>query len=166
MSSHTKRALYAGTFDPVTLGHMDLIQRGVDLFGGLVVAVAGNRNKQPAFSVKERMAMLQAEVQGLPVEVVELQGLVVEFARQRDIQVLFRGVRTVTDFEYEYPMAMTNRQLAAEVESVFVMPNERFAYLSSSLIKEVYAAGGELPKLLPDAVHRALIERLCPNVKS
>ena len=166
MSSHTKRALYAGTFDPVTLGHMDLIQRGVDLFGGLVVAVAGNRNKQPAFSVKERIAMLQAEVQDLPVEVVELQGLVVEFARQHDIQVLFRGVRTVTDFEYEYPMAMTNRQLAAEVESVFVMPNERFAYLSSSLIKEVYAAGGELPKLLPDAVHRALIERLGPNAKS
>jgi len=142
---------------------MDLIQRGVDLFGGLVVAVAGNRNKQPAFSVEERIAMLQAEVQGMPVEVVGLQGLVVEFAKQHDIQVLLRGVRTVTDFEYEYPMAMTNRQLAAEVESVFVMPNERYAYLSSSLIKEVYAAGGVLPKLLPDAVHLALLERLGPK---
>ncbi|MFK5955236.1 MAG: pantetheine-phosphate adenylyltransferase [Planctomycetota bacterium] len=160
MSSPHKRALYAGTFDPVTLGHMDLIQRGVDLFGGLVVAVAGNRNKQPAFSVEERIAMLQAEVQGMPVEVVGLQGLVVEFAKQHDIQVLLRGVRTVTDFEYEYPMAMTNRQLAAEVESVFVMPNERYAYLSSSLIKEVYAAGGVLPKLLPEAVHLALLKRL------
>jgi len=160
MSSPHQRALYAGTFDPVTLGHMDLIHRGVDLFGGLVVAVAGNRNKQPAFSVEERIAMLQAEVQGMPVEVVGLHGLVVEFAKQHNLQVLLRGVRTVTDFEYEYPMAMTNRQLAAEVESVFVMPNERYAYLSSSLIKEVYAAGGVLPKLLPDAVHRALLERL------
>lgn len=163
MSSPRKCALYAGTFDPVTLGHLDLIHRGVDLFDSLVVAVAGNRNKQPAFSVEERIAMLQAEVKGLPVEVVGLQGLVVEFAQQQGIQVLLRGVRTVTDFEYEYPMAMTNRQLACNVESVFVMPNERFAYLSSSLIKEVYAAGGELPKLLPQAVHEALLQRLGPN---
>lgn len=166
MSSPRKRALFAGTFDPVTLGHMDLIQRGVDLFGGLVVAVAGNRNKKPAFSVEERIAMLQGEVKELPVEVVGLEGLVVDFAQQHNIQVLLRGVRTVTDFEYEYPMAMTNRQLAPTVESVFVMPNERFSYLSSSLIKEVYAAGGVLPKLLPDAVHLALQERLGPNTKS
>lgn len=156
-------ALYAGTFDPLTLGHLDLITRGVDLFGSLVVAVAGNRSKAPLFTVEERIAMIQAEVGDLPVEVVGLSGLLVEFARERGAKVLLRGLRTVTDFEYEYPMAMTNRQLAEEVESVFVMPNERFAYLSSSLIKEVYAAGGALPDLLPAAVHQAISQRLHPQ---
>ena len=163
MSSPATCALYAGTFDPVTLGHMDLIQRGVDLFGSLLVAVAANRSKSPLFAVEERIAMLEAECQGMPVKVVGLSGLVVEFAREQGVNVLLRGVRTVTDFEYEYPMAMTNRQLAPDIESVFVMPNERYAYLSSRLIKEIYGAGGELQKFLPDAVHTALQERLSPK---
>ncbi len=153
------RALYAGTFDPVTLGHMDLIHRGVSLFGSLLVAVANNDAKSPLFSTAERLALLQQEVQALPVEVIAMQGLVVDVARQHDIQILLRGVRTVTDFEYEYPMAMTNRQLAAEIETVFVMPNEQYAYLSSRLIKEVYAAGGALEKFLPNAVHRSLQQK-------
>ena len=156
-------ALYAGTFDPLTLGHLDLITRGVDLFGSLIVAVAGNRSKAPLFTVEERIAMIQAEVEDMPVEVIGLSGLLVECARERGAKVLLRGLRTVTDFEYEYPMAMTNRQLAGEVESVFVMPNERFAFLSSSLIKEVYAAGGALPDLLPSAVHQAISQRLHPQ---
>jgi pantetheine-phosphate adenylyltransferase len=160
MSELAPRALYAGTFDPLTLGHLDLIRRGVKLFGGLVVAVAVNRNKQPLFSSEERVTLIRDQVGDLPVEVVSFDGLVVEEARERGISILLRGVRTFTDFEYEYPMAMTNRHLAEDIESVFVMPNESYAYVSSRLIKEVYAGGGELRQFLPGNVHDALRERL------
>jgi len=154
------RALYPGTFDPPTLGHLDLIRRGVDLFGPLLVAVANNNTKQPLFTAEERIAMIQAEVADLPVTVDYFRGLVVEHARERGIGVILRGVRTVSDFEYEYQMAMTNRQLEPAVETAFVMPSEEYSYLSSRLIKEVYASGGELRRFLPDAVHDQLIQRL------
>ena len=154
------RALYPGTFDPPTLGHPDLIRRGVDLFGPLLVAVANNNTKQPLFTAEERIAMIQAEVADLPVTVDYFRGLVVEHARERGIGVILRGVRTVSDFEYEYQMAMTNRQLEPAVETAFVMPSEEYSYLSSRLIKEVYASGGELRRFLPDAVHDQLIQRL------
>ncbi len=157
------RALYPGTFDPVTLGHLDLVRRGVEVFGPLHVAVAENAAKAPLFSVEERVAMLEAEVADLPVTVGVCRGLVVEYARSLGIPTLLRGVRTVTDFEYEYQMALTNRQLEPEVDTVFIMPKARFSFLSSRLIKEVYAAGGELARFLPEAVHRALIERLAPQ---
>ena len=154
------RALYPGTFDPPTLGHLDLIRRGVDLFGPLLVAVANNNTKQPLFTAEERIAMIQAEVADLPVTVDYFRGLVVEHARERGIGVILRGVRTVSDFEYEYQMAMTNRQLEPAVETAFVMPSEEYSYLSSRLTKEVYASGGELRRFLPDAVHDQLIQRL------
>ncbi len=154
------RALYPGTFDPPTLGHVDLIRRGVELFGGLVVAVANNNTKQPLFSAEERMDMLRGEVADLPVEIEYFRGLVVEHARDRGLSIILRGVRTVSDFEYEYQMAMTNRVLEATIETAFVMPSEAFSYLSSRLIKEVYAAGGELRRFLPQAVHDALVARL------
>ncbi len=156
------RVLYPGTFDPVTLGHLDLIRRGVDLFGRVLVAVAENDAKSPLFSGAERVEMLRAEVGGMPVEVEQFRGLVVEHARARGIGVLLRGVRTVSDFEYEYQMAMTNRELAHDVDTVFIMPSEDYAYLSSRLIKEVYAGGGELRRFLPDRVHEALGRRLRP----
>lgn len=154
------RALYPGTFDPPTLGHLDLIRRGVQLFGPLLVAVANNNTKQPLFTAEERIEMIRAEVSDLPVTVEYFRGLVVEHARERGIGVILRGVRTVSDFEYEYQMAMTNRQLESAVETAFVMPSEEYSYLSSRLIKEVYASGGELRRFLPDAVHDQLIERL------
>lgn len=154
------RALYPGTFDPPTLGHLDLIRRGVQLFGPLLVAVANNNTKKPLFTAEERIEMLRAEVVDLPVQVEYFRGLVVEHARERGISVILRGVRTVSDFEYEYQMAMTNRQLEAKIETAFVMPSEQYSYLSSRLIKEVYAAGGELRRFLPDAVHELLLERL------
>ena len=160
MALDSPRALYPGTFDPVTLGHLDLIRRGVETFGSLVVSVADNNTKTPLFDAEERIAMIQEQVEGLPVEVEYFRGLVVEHARRRGIRVLLRGVRTVSDFEYEYQMAMTNRQLEADVETVFMMPNERYSYLSSRLIKEVYAAGGQLRRFLPDPVHDRLVERL------
>ena len=160
MAEAQKLALYPGTFDPVTLGHLDLIRRGVETFGSLVVSVANNNTQKPLFSAEERIEMIRAQVQGLPVEVEYFQGLVVEHARRRGIRVLLRGVRTVSDFEYEYQMAMTNRQLESDVETVFMMPSERYSYLSSRLIKEVYASGGQLRRFLPDAVHDALVARL------
>ena len=162
MSDIAPRALYAGTFDPMTLGHLDLIQRGVKLFGSLLVAVAENRSKEPMFTPDERVKMIQAEVGDLPVEVVRFDGLVVDEARNRNISILLRGVRTFTDFEYEYPMAMTNRRLNEDIESVFVMPSELYAYVSSRLIKEVYAGGGEIQQFLPPAIHTALKKRLNP----
>jgi len=160
MTEDSPRALYPGTFDPVTLGHLDLIQRGVEIFGSLVVSVANNNTKRPLFSAEERIKMIREQVAGMPVEVEYFQGLVVEHARRRGIRILLRGVRTVSDFEYEYQMAMTNRQLESDVETVFMMPSESYSYLSSRLIKEVYAAGGQLRRFLPDAVHEALVERL------
>jgi len=161
--SEAPRALYPGTFDPPTLGHLDLIRRGVAMFGPLTVAVANNNTKTPLFSVDERIAFLQQGVQDLPVNVEYFRGLVVEHARQHNIQVILRGVRTVSDFEYEYQMAMTNRALEPNIETAFVMPNEKYSYLSSRLIKEVYAAGGELRRFLQPEVHDALVTRLQSN---
>lgn len=130
------------------------------MFGPLTVAVANNNTKQPLFSVEERIAFLKEGVTDLPVTVEYFRGLVVEHARQHGIEVILRGVRTVSDFEYEYQMAMTNRALESSIETAFVMPSEKYSYLSSRLIKEVYAAGGELRRFLQPQVHEALIERL------
>jgi pantetheine-phosphate adenylyltransferase len=158
--AETPRALYPGTFDPPTLGHLDLIRRGVQLFGPLLVAVANNNTKAPLFSAEERVDMLRELVADLPVEVEYFRGLVIEHAHARGIEVLLRGVRTVSDFEYEYQMAMTNRVLENSIETVFVMPSEEYSYLSSRLIKEVYAAGGELQRFLPRSIHEKLLSRL------
>jgi pantetheine-phosphate adenylyltransferase len=157
------RALYAGTFDPVTLGHLDLIERGARLFPGLTVGVADNIRKAPLFTAAERVAMLEREVRGLRlrgVKVVSFRGLVVDWARDHGVRVLLRGVRTTSDFEYEYQMALTNRALRGEVESVFVMPSEQFAYLSSTLIREVVRGGGDVSRWVPARVEKALRERL------
>ena len=159
--SQAPRALYPGTFDPFTLGHLDLIRRGLEVFGSVCVGVAGNESKTPLFSADERVAMIEREVAGLEgVSVVMFRGLVVDYCRENDIPVILRGVRTISDFEYEYQMALTNRQLEANVETVFMMPNEQYSYLSSRLIKEVYAAGGDLRRFLSPAMHDQLVERL------
>ncbi len=158
-----RRALYAGTFDPVTLGHLDLIDRGVRLFPSLVVGVADNVRKTPLFTAAERVAMLREEIRrsGVgKVEVVSFRGLVVDWARDHGVDVLLRGVRTTSDFEYEYQMALTNRALAGDVESVFVMPSEKYAYLSSTLIREVVRGGGDVSRWVPPAVAKALARKL------
>jgi len=160
MGNASKRAVYPGTFDPVTLGHLDLIRRGCDLFGRLAVAVAENASKDPLFTVGERVEMLRAETRGLPVEVDSFGGLVVEYCRRRGYGVILRGLRTVSDFEYEFQMALTNRALASDVETVFMMANEKYAYLSSRLIKEVLGSGGDVGGFLTPAVTKALRGRL------
>jgi pantetheine-phosphate adenylyltransferase len=156
-------ALYAGTFDPATLGHLDLIERGARLFPRLTVGVAENLRKTPLFPLADRIAMLEREIRARRlrgVKVEAIRGLVVEWARRKGVTVLLRGIRTTSDFESEYQMALTNRALSPRVESVFVMPSERFAYLSSTLIREVVRHGGDVSRWVSPAVARALRERL------
>jgi pantetheine-phosphate adenylyltransferase len=158
-----RKALYAGSFDPVTLGHVDLIERGARLFPGLTVAVGINSRKAPLFPVEERLALLEGEVRRRRlkgVKVTSFSGLVVEYARSHGMEVLLRGVRTAGDFESEYQMALTNRALAEAVETVFVMPSEQYAYLSSTLIREVVSNGGDVSRWVSPAVERALRRRL------
>lgn len=149
-------ALYPGSFDPPTLGHFDLIARGVLMFDRLVVAVGVNPQKKSLFSVEERMAMIRrhAPADG-SVDVVSFSGLVVDCAKSLGITNLLRGLRTVSDFENEYQMALTNRALAPTIETVFVMANEKYSYVSSRLIKEVFAMGGDASAfLLPEIAER------------
>ena len=163
MADDAPRALFPGSFDPPTLGHLDLIERAVALFGPLLVAVADNPAKSPVFSAAERVGLIEAMCTELPVEVVAFSGLVVDLAADRGCTVLLRGLRSVTDFEFEAPMAQTNRRLAPELESVFVMPSHEHAFVSSRLVREVYGAGGSLPEVLHPAVHAALADRLSPS---
>ena len=155
-------ACYPGSFDPVTFGHLDLIRRAARLFDRVVVAIGVNASKAPLFTPEERRAMIEAELGELSskVEVATFRGLVVEFCRARGITVLLRGLRTVSDFESELQMALTNRSFAPEIESVFMMPAERYAFVSSRLIKEVVNAGGSVESFVPGRVAEALRARL------
>jgi len=136
-------AVYPGTFDPPTKGHLDVIRRGARLFERLIVAVAINPEKEPLFSEDERLTMLRQLTKGIHnVEVASFRGLTVDFCRKRGASVILRGIRTFSDFEYEFQMALTNRVLAPDVETLFVMPSEEFSYLSSSMVKEAVALGG------------------------
>jgi pantetheine-phosphate adenylyltransferase len=154
-------ALYPGSFDPVTLGHLDLIARGAALFSRLVVAVADNPRKRAVFTAEERVAMLRRHTKRhRNVEVASFSGLVVDYAKAHRLDVLLRGVRTTSDFEFEYQMALTNRSLAPGVETVFMMPSAEYAFLSSTLIKEVVGSGGDASRWVPKDVERALAKRL------
>lgn len=155
-------AIYPGTFDPVTNGHIDIIRRAQEAFAHVIIAVAHNPHKKPIFSVAERVAMLKKAVQpmGHQVEVCSFEGLVVELARKRKARVLIRGLRMLSDFEYEFQMALTNRKLAADIETVFLMPHESYSYLSAKLLKEVAALGADLSNFVPDFVAAALKKKL------
>ncbi|MBI1853500.1 MAG: pantetheine-phosphate adenylyltransferase [Planctomycetes bacterium] len=156
-----RRAVYPGTFDPVTHGHLDLIERGTALFDHLVIAVARNPEKTPVFTVDERVEMLQDLVgKSKRVSVDSFDGLVVEYMRRKKLQFILRGVRFVSDFEYEFQMALTNRALEPKIDTVFVMPNERYSFVSSRLIKEAVSMGGDVSAFLPRAVERRLRARL------
>ncbi len=152
-----KRAIYPGTFDPVTNGHIDLIQRAKAIFPELIVAVAENPQKNPLFSVTERVEMLKKAISGIKgVEVCVFKGLVVDFARKRQSKVLVRGLRMISDFEYEFQMALTNRKLAADIETIFLMPHESYSYISSKLLKEAAFLGADLSSFLPAFVGKKL----------
>ncbi len=154
-------AIYPGTFDPVTNGHIDLINRAHEIFSDVIVAVAHNPQKKPLFSFAERMAMLKQAVNGMEgVTVTHFDGLVVDFARKQKARVLIRGLRMLSDFEYEFQMALTNRKLAGDIETIFLMPHESYSYLSAKLIKEAAALGADISSFVPDYVDRALARKL------
>jgi pantetheine-phosphate adenylyltransferase len=156
-----RRAVYPGTFDPVTNGHLDLIERGSAMFDHLIVAVARNPEKEPVFSVEERVEMLSRLVRRMRnVSIDSFEGLVVDYVRRKKLQFILRGLRFVSDFEYEFQMALTNRALEPKVDTVFVMPNERYSFVSSRLIKQAVSLGGDVSPFLPRLVLQQLRKRL------
>ena len=156
-----QKAIYPGTFDPITNGHIDIIRRATKVFHEVVVAVAHNPQKKPLFSVRERVGMLKEATKDMDnVTVADFSGLVVNYALKHNIPVLIRGARMVSDFEYEFQMALTNRKLSSEIETVFLMPSEQYSYLSSKLLKEAAMLGADLSSFLPDYVQRKLTQKL------
>jgi pantetheine-phosphate adenylyltransferase len=157
---NTVKAIYPGTFDPMTNGHLDLIARGAKIFDHLVVAVLGNSEKSPLFTVAERQAMLAAAVEPIPnVSVTSFNGLLVDLVHEQRAQAVLRGIRAISDYEYELQMALMNRRLAPDLETVFMMPAEKFSYVSSRLVKEVFRLGGSIEGLVPPLVLDKLRER-------
>lgn len=157
-------AVYAGTFDPLTFGHLDVAARAAQVFRELVVAVAADPRKTLLFSAAERMELARASLAHLPNVQVELfDGLLVDWARQRGIRTLIRGLRAFSDFEYEFQMALTNRKLAPDIETLFLMPNEDFSYISSSMVREIAALGGCVDPFVPEIVAAALHRKLTPK---
>jgi pantetheine-phosphate adenylyltransferase len=155
------KAIYPGTFDPPTNGHVDLIQRGAKLFGHLTVAVLNNPGKDPLFTVAERVEMLQEAIGALNnVSVATFDGLTVEFARQQGASAILRGIRAISDYEYEFQMALMNRRLAPEIETVFLQPAGRYSFVSSRMLKEVFSFGGDVTGLVPPNVVKRLRERI------
>lgn len=150
-------AVYPGSFDPVTFGHLDIIRRAAKQFDRLIVAVLNNTSKHPLFTVEERLELLRDVTRDLPnVEVDSFQDLLVNYMRTRQAQIIVRGIRSVTDFEYELQMASTNRQLDEGIETIFMMTNPKYSYLSSSIVKEIARFNGNVQDLVPPSVEAAL----------
>jgi pantetheine-phosphate adenylyltransferase len=162
-----KTAVYPGSFDPMTNGHVDLIRRGCRIFDRVLVAILWNGEKAALFSVDERIAMVKAIFRREPkVRVKAFSGLLVDFLRKERVNVVVRGLRVVSDFEYEFQMALMNRHLDPEVETLFLTPKEELMYLSSRLVKEVHRLGGDVSGLVPSLVHKALAKKLPANGSS
>ena len=154
-------AIYPGTFDPITNGHSDLVQRASTMFERVIVAVAANPGKTPAFSLEERVAMARTALAGLEkVEICGFDTLLVEFSKKKGAQVILRGLRAVSDFEFEFQLAGMNRKMAPDIETVFMMPAEQYTYLSSSLVREIAALGGDVSEFVHPEVRQALDKRL------
>lgn len=155
------RAIYPGSFDPVTYGHMDVIRRSARLVDHLIVGVLNNNAKMPLFSVKERVKMLEDVTKDLPnVEIIPFDGLLVEFAKKMDAGVVIRGLRAITDFEYELQMSQTNHKLGPDVETIFLTTNIEYSYLSSTTVKEIAAFGGDVTQFVPEAVKTELERKM------
>jgi len=163
MLSTMKTAVYAGTFDPITNGHLDVIERGLACFDRLVVAIGFNRKKKTLFTVEERLALIE---QAIPetlrdrIEIDRFEGLLVNYVKSKGTNVSIRGLRAFSDFEFEFQMALTNRKLDPSVETLFLMPKEEYSYVSSSRVREVAALGGDISSFVPACVSGALKQRL------
>ena len=157
----SKVAIYPGSFDPVTYGHLDVLERAVDIFGHVIIAVADNTSKKYMFNLEERVELLKAATKGMKgVKVESFNGLVIDYARQKKTNVLIRGLRMTSDFDYEFQIALTNRRLAEDIETVFLMPSEQHSFLSSSLLKEVSRFNADISSFVPLCVAKRLKERL------
>lgn len=156
-----KKAVYPGTFDPVTYGHLDVIKRGSKIFDELIIAVGHNPLKNPIFTVDERMDMLSKntrEIQNIRVDYFE--GMLTDYMKEVQTNIILRGIRTVSDFEYEFQRALTNRVLKTDIETVFVMTSQEYSFLNSSLIKEAVSLGGDISKFVPSDVEQLLHQNL------
>ena len=153
-----RSAVYPGTFDPVTNGHIDIIQRAVKLFDKIVVAVALNPRKNPMFSIEQRVDFIQQGLEGLKdVDVIPFSNLLIEFAQSKKASVIIKGLRAVSDFEYELQMGLMNRNLDEKMETLFMIPSQEFSFLSSNFVKEIARHGGDVHKLVPRSVAKKLI---------
>lgn len=156
-------ALYPGSFDPITYGHLDILERATELFDEVIITIAVNNKKDTVFSGDEREALISECLKdkdwAARVEIQQFTGLLVDFAKERDAQTLVRGVRQVSDFEYEFRMALTNRRLAPDVDTVFLMPNEQLTFISASLVREIAYWDGDLSSFVPEHVAEALHEK-------
>ena len=155
------KVIYPGTFDPITYGHLDIIERACCIFDKVLVAVAENPWKNPLFTLRERVEMVKKTTSSLSrVAVESFSGLLVEFAREKKCKVILRGVREISDFEYEFQMALSNRKIAPEIETIFMMPKENYSFFSSRIIKEIASLGGKLEEFVPPLVAEKLREKL------
>ena len=162
-----KKAIYPGSFDPVTLGHLDIIKRSAALVDHLIVGVLNNSTKTPLFSVDERVNMLKEVTKDIPnVEILSFSGLLVDFAREHNVQAIIRGLRAVTDFEYELQMSQTNRKVAPEVDTIFFTTSLEYAYLSSSIVKEVAQYGGDISAFVAEPVEKAIKQKFAQGNKN
>jgi pantetheine-phosphate adenylyltransferase len=156
-----KVAVYPGSFDPITNGHLDVIQRAATMFDQMIIAVAHNPEKHPLFTTEQRRELVRAAVSHLPGVVVdEFQGLLVEYCRSKQASVIVRGVRAVSDFEFEFQMALVNRKLEPRVETIFLMPKDEYTFISSRLVREIARLGGDVSKFVPPLVEEALRKKL------
>ncbi len=156
-------ALYPGSFDPWTNGHLDILSRAVKMFDKIIVTVAVNNKKNAVFTGEERIKLIEESISesewASQVEIIQFTGLLVDLARKKEVNVLLRGVRQISDFEYEFRMALANRRLAPEVDTVFLMPDEQLTFISATIVKEIAAWGGDLSSFVPDNVAKALREK-------
>ena len=162
----SKIAIYPGTFDPITYGHIDIIQRAVALFDHVIIAVAKNSHKQPVFTVTERKEMIRTASREIPhIEIDEIDGLVVDYALKKKAHAIIRGLRAVSDFEFELQMALVNRKLDETLITVFLMPHERYSYLNSSIVRELAQFGGKIESFVPECVRLKLKEKVAAGAK-
>jgi len=161
-----RRAIYPGSFDPVTNGHLDVIERARKLFDEVIVAVAINDQKQPLFAPDERLAMLRQAITIDAVRIAPMEGLLVEFAASEGAHAVVRGLRAISDFEFEFQMALMNRKLDSEIETIFLMPKEEYTYLSSRIVKEIAKLGGDVSAFVPPLVAEALAKKFKPPVRN
>lgn len=154
-------AVYPGTFDPITFGHIDLIQRAAGIFDKVIVAVAANKNKKPCFKLEERIMYASEALKKYPnVQVMGFEMLLIDFMRQQNSHIILRGLRAVSDFDYEFQMAGMNRYLASDIESLFLMPAENYAYVSSSFVREIASLKGDVSQFVPDIIAKALKQKM------